>query len=119
MRPSYGQPNSLKSISYLLSFLVALVIIIIIPWVGLSTIFGPSAQSTPTVAATPTALSRATPSSLLTPTPTEEPRYHIVEKGDTLYNIALQYGVTIEAVETANEISKTQTIYPGQKLRIP
>lgn len=42
---------------------------------------------------------------------------HVVQEGDTLYGIALKYGVSIEAITNANELSDT-LIHPGQTLVI-
>ncbi len=44
---------------------------------------------------------------------------HIVEKGDTLYRIARQYGAKIKDIKRANKIKYARQIRPGQKLRIP
>ncbi len=43
---------------------------------------------------------------------------HTVRSGDTLYDIALRYGVTVTALRRANGLS-TSRIYPGKVLRIP
>ena len=44
---------------------------------------------------------------------------HIVKRGDTLYNIALTYGTTIEAIIDANELQSSQYLVVGQALVIP
>jgi lysozyme len=44
---------------------------------------------------------------------------HQVKQGDTLYKISIQYGVTWNAIATANEIQSPYIIYVGQTLRIP
>lgn len=48
-------------------------------------------------------------------------REHIVEQGQTLSEIAREYGVTVKAIVRANEELKTEhtIIRPGQKLFIP
>jgi LysM repeat protein len=53
--------------------------------------------------------------------PTEPPgeRTHVVQAGENLFRIALEYGVTVEALAVANDISNVNLIYPGQSLRIP
>jgi len=43
---------------------------------------------------------------------------HVVQPGETLYRIALRYGTTVEAVKAANGLT-SNTIYVGQRLRIP
>jgi LysM repeat protein len=50
--------------------------------------------------------------------PTEEGT-HVVQPGENLFRIALQYGVTVEAMAVANDISNVNLIYPGQTLVIP
>jgi LysM repeat protein len=44
---------------------------------------------------------------------------YTVQEGDTLFDIALKYGVTIESVVTLNEIAIPELIHPGQVLLIP
>lgn len=44
---------------------------------------------------------------------------YIVEAGDTLSVIADRFGVSIEALQTANGLSDVNTIRPGQELVIP
>jgi len=45
-------------------------------------------------------------------------RYHIVQKGDTLYDIGKQYGVSIKEIKKKNNL-RSDRIYPGQKLIVP
>ncbi len=45
--------------------------------------------------------------------------YYIVQRGDTLYSIALRYGTSVWAIVMANNISNPSLIYPGQALLIP
>ncbi len=54
-----------------------------------------------------------------TPTPSPTPRVYIVQSGDTLGGIALQFGVTIEALVTRNGLEDARFIRTGQKLIIP
>ncbi len=42
--------------------------------------------------------------------------YHRVKSGDTLYRIALKYGVSVAQLKRWNRLGKSQRIYPGQKL---
>jgi LysM repeat protein len=44
---------------------------------------------------------------------------HVVQPGENLFRIALEYGVTVEALAVANGISNVNLIYPGQELVIP
>lgn len=50
--------------------------------------------------------------------PTPTPTFHLVRYGDTLFIIAKRYGVTVEAIRTANNLTDN-TIYAGQTLVIP
>ncbi|MBZ0275257.1 MAG: LysM peptidoglycan-binding domain-containing protein, partial [Anaerolineae bacterium] len=51
--------------------------------------------------------------------PPPAPRYHTVQQGERLFQIALQYGVTVQALAAANGIINTNLIYPNQRLLIP
>ncbi len=44
---------------------------------------------------------------------------HVIEPGDTLWELARRYGTTVEAIAAANGIRPTQTLRIGQRLRIP
>ena len=45
--------------------------------------------------------------------------YHIVQKGDTLWDIAKEYdGVTVEQIKKLNHIKNTHRLKPGQKIKI-
>ncbi len=44
-------------------------------------------------------------------------KYHTVQKGDNLYNIARKYKTTVANIKAANNL-KNDTIYPGQKLKL-
>ncbi|MBE6305497.1 MAG: LysM peptidoglycan-binding domain-containing protein [Bacteroidales bacterium] len=52
------------------------------------------------------------------PVQADEPVYHRVSKGESLFRIAKQYGVTIDAIKEANNLSSTK-LSIGQKLIIP
>lgn len=63
----------------------------------------------------------AAPPTVMPPRPTASPtpvRY-TVQEGDTLFVIALNYGVTLEAIAAANQIDNPELIHPGQVLVIP
>jgi len=44
---------------------------------------------------------------------------HVVRRGETLYSIARRYGVSVQAIASANGIRNPSRIYTGQRLRIP
>lgn len=48
-----------------------------------------------------------------------EEQVYVVRSGDNLYNIALQFGVSVEAIVAANNISNASIIFVGQRLVIP
>ncbi|PYJ06546.1 MAG: hypothetical protein DME25_06410 [Verrucomicrobia bacterium] len=66
----------------------------------------------PAPAATPGAIAAAPPE-----TPNGE-KIYTVKSGDNLSNIAHQYGTTVRAIRTANNL-QTDSIKVGQKLKIP
>ncbi len=45
--------------------------------------------------------------------------FHVVLRGETLFQIATQYGITVNALVSANAIGDPSLIYPGQQLLIP
>jgi LysM repeat protein len=47
------------------------------------------------------------------------PRYHTVASGQRLGSIAKRYGVTVDAICTANAIDRAQRLKVGQKLLVP
>ncbi len=54
--------------------------------------------------------------------PNEQPSLdgiHVVQAGQTLSSIALRYGVTVQALMTANGIDNANLVYVGQRLQIP
>lgn len=81
----------------------------------------PTPTSTPT--STPTITPTTTPTITSTPTPTRTPSptpiIYSVIRGDTLSSIADRYGVTIEAILEANNLSASTILSIGQKLIIP
>ncbi len=80
----------------------------------------PTATGTATTAFTPSATlpptETFTPTDTLTPTPTQV--LYTVRTGDTLSSIALRFGVTVEAIQSLNNLDST-LIYVGQVLQIP
>ncbi|MCP4544539.1 MAG: LysM peptidoglycan-binding domain-containing protein [Chloroflexi bacterium] len=80
--------------------------------------------STAPVAFAPTLRPTATapllpPAATATPTVTPTPIVHVVQEGDTLGAIAFQYGVSVEAVQSANGIENPQFLRIAQELVIP
>ena len=74
-----------------------------------------SSQPTQVVAPTSTAAA---------PVPTETPgaggqQTYVVQAGDTLGAIAAEFGVTVDAIVQANEITDPNLIVPGETLVIP
>ncbi|HRF95719.1 MAG TPA: LysM peptidoglycan-binding domain-containing protein, partial [Aggregatilineales bacterium] len=52
-------------------------------------------------------------------TPSPDVTIHVVQRGENLYRIALQYGLTVEQIAVANGIVNTGSIMVGQRLIIP
>jgi nucleoid-associated protein YgaU len=48
----------------------------------------------------------------------EERRVHIVKPGDSLWDIAEKYRISAEFLAHLNNITPTDPIYPGQRLRV-
>ena len=72
----------------------------------------------------PTTVATATPAAFTPPptptfTATLEPTVYLVAPGDTLTRIAEQYGVSVEALQEANNILDPRTLQSGQQLVIP
>ena len=76
----------------------------------------PTATATPRPSVTPSPTVSPTPS--VTPSPTATIRRYTVVSGDTLTRIATQFGVTVNAIKTANNLT-SDTIRIGQVLVIP
>ncbi len=62
---------------------------------------------------------RLTPVPTNTPEPSPTPIVHIVQPGDTLLGIALQYGVTLDALQQLNGVLRPETLQIGQQIVIP
>jgi LysM repeat protein len=45
-------------------------------------------------------------------------QYHVVARGETLYRIAVKYGLTVDKLRDLNKMTPPQSIYPGQKLLV-
>src|SRR5215813_936060 len=44
---------------------------------------------------------------------------HVVQRGENLYRIALHYGISVDALTKANNITDSSRIFAGQTLIIP
>lgn len=53
------------------------------------------------------------------PAPTAQSSVHVVRTGDTLYNIAGRYGISVAELAAANGLTQTSNINIGQSLVIP
>jgi LysM repeat protein len=53
------------------------------------------------------------------PAPSPGGTTYIVQRGDTLFRIAVRHGVTIQAIAQANGLTNPNLIYAGQTLTIP
>jgi LysM repeat protein len=90
------------------------------PWraIHIRTYNTPTATLTPTSTATVTPTATPTPTLPPMPSPTSEVSTYIVRPGDTLSVIAGQFGVTVEAIMEANDLTDYM-IQVGQELLIP
>jgi LysM repeat protein len=87
----------------------------------------PTATAPPPVyTPTPTSRVRITatapllpPADTATPTIAPTPIVHVVQDGETLLGIALDYGVSLEALQAANGIEDPRFLQVGQRLTIP
>ena len=80
--------------------------------------------STAAPGADPTAIPPVVPTPAPTPAPAPAPSVcdgsvHQVQSGDTLYAIAIDYGVTVDAIVDCNGLSDPGQIAEGQELKIP
>lgn len=73
--------------------------------------------TTPESAASPTPSPTPTPAA--TPTPTPAPQTYTVQPGDTLLGIAERFGITVEDLQSKNELADPNNIFAGQKLELP
>jgi len=48
----------------------------------------------------------------------QTPKMHTVKKGQTLYSISKQYGLSVAQLTKWNRLSKGDPIHPGQKLKV-
>ena len=79
-----------------------------------------SSRVTATATLAPAAfLTPIPPTPTLTPSPSPTPVVHYVASGDTLFGIALEYGVTVDALLHANGLDVNEYLDIGQALIIP
>lgn len=82
-----------------------------------------TATSAATATPVPTATPVATPTPAATdtpePEPTPTPQIHVVTAGETLSGIAEVYGVSLNALIEANDITNPSLVVIGQELVIP
>jgi Tol biopolymer transport system component/LysM repeat protein len=90
------------------------------PLVLASTLEATATPSAATEVAVITPTPSPTPSPTLSPTPAPPSgQTYTVKQGDTLFEIALRFGVSVEALAEANGITNIKLIRPGQVLVIP
>lgn len=77
----------------------------------------PAAVPAPSNAAQSTPTGRSAPSA--SPIPGSRPLIYVVKRGETLSSIAPRFGLSIEALLEANEITDRDLILTGQRLVIP
>ncbi len=79
--------------------------------------------NTPTPKPTKPPKATPTPVPTVSPSPSPDPNVEYIEyevqDGDTLEAIAAKFGVTVEAIEKANDLKPGDLIVPGQILKIP
>ncbi len=72
------------------------------------------ASPTPLPVVEPTAVPAVQPTA-----PATGERIHVVQAGENLFRIGLQYGFTAQELATYNNIPNVDRIYVGQEIRIP
>lgn len=85
---------------------------------------GPATESPPSASASPSRPPSAGPSPSPSPSPSPRPSpsgplIHVVERNENLTVIAKRYGVTVKAIQEANDIKDPNLIFAGQRLVIP
>jgi membrane-bound lytic murein transglycosylase D len=60
----------------------------------------------------------ASPDEVSGPGPKEQPDFHYVKPGETLFGISKKYGTTVEKLVAVNGLDKRLRIRPGQKLAL-
>ena len=86
-----------------------------------SPVASPAASTAPTPVPTPASKAAPTPRPTVAPAPSScaKPKVHVVVSGDTLWDIARQYGVTLQALLAANpQITDRSLIRVGEEVTI-
>ncbi|MCY4464319.1 MAG: LysM peptidoglycan-binding domain-containing protein [Chloroflexi bacterium] len=85
------------------------------------TLNSPTPESTSETTATEESGLEPSPTLSPTPEPTATPATvtHVVQEGETVSSLALQYGTTIAAIGTANQLDPRNVIFVGQRLAVP
>ncbi len=92
----------------------------IVPTLTGAALAPPATAGTPTPTLAPAAfLTPIPPTPTFTPVPSPTPVIHIVASGDTLFGIALEYGVTVDALLYTNGLNISDYLSIGQALIIP
>jgi LysM repeat protein len=78
-----------------------------------------TAEATATEEATAAATPEATTEATEAATSATEERVHVVQAGETLYRIGLQYGISWVVLAEYNNLPNANAIYAGQELLIP
>ncbi|MBV9489256.1 MAG: LysM peptidoglycan-binding domain-containing protein [Verrucomicrobia bacterium] len=76
---------------------------------------GPAAPAPASTAATPASVGVENP----TPAEAANTRTHTVARGETLTQIAKQFGVTVEEIKQLNKIEDAKKLQAGQTIKIP
>lgn len=79
----------------------------------------PTVSSLPTTAASPGLSPLLSPTPGLSPTPEVTPLVHVVQAGESISLIAVEYGTTVDAIVELNGLQNPNLIVPGQELLIP
>ena len=80
---------------------------------------GAAEGGSPTPGASPSASATSTPTPNATPTPTATATTYTIKRGDTLTDVANQFGVTVDAIQRANNIKDPTAIQVGDTITIP
>ena len=127
-----NQTQSRRRISWVDALLVLAVLAVLVFWWRIGT---ESSQDTGTDAGVQAILPTSVPLLAATLTPTETPtpaptptlppvvsetvlRKHVVESGETLLSIAIQYGVSVDEIQAANGLT-SELIRVGDELTVP
>ncbi len=71
-------------------------------------------------AASPTAVPTTIPATAAAPTATQTQLInYTLQRGDTLYSVALRYGTSISAIMAVNSIADARRVFAGQVIRLP